>query len=771
FNDADSFVLTPKLKDSNAKLKMSIDGGEMVDVVSGKALDPIKFGDKKEVEVKLFGCSDATYYANQQAGKEDPFEVQSTYTITVERTNIDSDVLDNVKILSVDISNGTWCTPKFNKDLSSAAILLDEDATSVDLTFRVAEGTKAYSSATISDKYLINPNEDGSYTLNIAATKNGTVKLAYNLEDGSQLVNTYTFITYQKGKLAGMPDSITDYLCPGSQYTNMSSYGMYPEKSMTGSGTWYSPISLGNFGGYVTYYYEKAIKNDPTNPYGIDFTIFGNSNGGQGFSEPGNVIVSKDGENWYTLAGSEHYDEHAIWGYELTYIRNGSTTACSYSDNLGGSADMTSMYKFPLTQNYPLHKFSEDADKQVTVSGTLLVNDTKDPYGSSAAMYPDFGYVDVHRNSSTVGGTGENVDLLTVPVGNPYTGSYDQYGDGFDLDWAVDENGYPVKLDEIHYVKVQTASFIMAGAIGEKSTEVNAVTRTFGENEVGKTTAPTSITVGDKTIELQEGVNTYSVDFPENFDVTVNASENANIYINSQRGATRTYTAAPDKGIIRIIVQEGEKEPVIYYLTNKKVETKTTVTFDADNTTDAVVKEVAEDGTLDYTPENPTKKGYIFVGWYKDVDDTTTGYKSSETYTESTTYKAKWAHVNMLGAQAKSVVDGKSGIRFATKVYKDGDEVVEKGTLIIPTNLLKGQALTLDTAKAAKSIANVDYQQKEDSVVYLGTIVNIPQNQFNREMTATSYIKYRDKSGNEYIVYSPYARGSITINQLLEGFM
>ena len=109
----------------------------------------------------------------------------------------------------------------------------------------------------------------------------------------------------------------------------MGNYGLYPEKSLIGSGNWYTPISLGNFGGSITYYYENGIKNDPTNPYGIDFTIFGNSNGGQSFSEPGNVIVSKDGVNWYTLAGSEHYDDKAIWGYELTYIKNGNGTACS----------------------------------------------------------------------------------------------------------------------------------------------------------------------------------------------------------------------------------------------------------------------------------------------------------------------------------------------------------------------------------------------------------------------------------------------------------
>ena len=72
----------------------------------------------------------------------------------------------------------------------------------------------------------------------------------------------------------------------------------------------------------------------------------------------------------------------------------------------------------------------------------------------------------------------------------------------------------------------------MAGAIGEKSTEVNAVTRTIGEKTVGKTELPTSIKVGDKEIKLQQDVNEYNVEFGDNFDVTVNASKDANIYIN-----------------------------------------------------------------------------------------------------------------------------------------------------------------------------------------------------------------------------------------------
>ena len=58
----------------------------------------------------------------------------------------------------------------------------------------------------------------------------------------------------------------------------------------------------------------------------------------------------------------------------------------------------------------------------------------------------------------------------------------------------------------------------------------------------------------------------------------------------------------------------------------------------------------------------------------------------------------------MLGAKAKAVVNDKSGIRFGTKLYNDGDEIIEKGTLILPANLLKeGEQLTLDTANIVKS--------------------------------------------------------------------
>lgn len=200
------------------------------------------------------------------------------------------------------------------------------------------------------------------------------------------------------------------------------------------------------------------------------------------------------------------------------------------------------------------------------------------------------------------------------------------------------------------------------------------------------------------------------------------------------------------------------------------VDIENIVKFNPDNGDKIIEKTVDSEGKLNYTPVEPTKDGYTFVGWYEDTNDTTTAYKSGSTYTKDITYKAKWAHVKMLGAQVKAVVDDKSGIRFGTKIYDDGDEIVEKGTIILPKDLLAdGEILTLDTAQIAKSVGKVNYEvnQKENYVVYLGTLVNIKREQFDKQITAASYVIYKDKAGNKYTVYSQYPNGSKSVNDLL----
>ena len=60
-------------------------------------------------------------------------------------------------------------------------------------------------------------------------------------------------------------------------------------------------------------------------------------------------------------------------------------------------------------------------------------------------------------------------------------------------------------------------------------------------------------------------MNVYSVTAQEAVDVAVEAPEGTNVYINSTEGKTARFNALNHR-TVRIIVQEGEKEPVIYYV-------------------------------------------------------------------------------------------------------------------------------------------------------------------------------------------------------------
>ncbi|MGN1032474.1 MAG: leucine-rich repeat protein, partial [Intestinibacter sp.] len=194
------------------------------------------------------------------------------------------------------------------------------------------------------------------------------------------------------------------------------------------------------------------------------------------------------------------------------------------------------------------------------------------------------------------------------------------------------------------------------------------------------------------------------------------------------------------------------------------------ITFNLNNGEENIVKTVLAGSKVSYAPKAPVKKGYVFVGWYENVDNINTAYKNGSTYTKNVTYTAKYAHVQMLGAQVKAVANDMSGIRFGTRIYDDGDEIVEKGTLIIPVKVLgAGEALTLDTEKAARSVGKVNYEvnEQQNYVTYLGTIINIPRAQFDAEMTASAYVIYKDKAGNEYTVYSNYPNQSTSIKKLL----
>ena len=387
----------------------------------------------------------------------------------------------------------------------------------------------------------------------------------------------------QRDNAMDTPTAVEEYLCLASQYTDNANSvtglsGTMPERTLAGypqSGTGMGMIvSLGNFGGYITYRFDQLITNDPNHPYGVDFVVRGNNYGTNDFSfyEPANVLVSQDGKTWYTLAGSDHYSNHAYWDYTITYTKSTGTstvyggasgTAADWTDSMGYSG---TSYLYPNKALYPLFPWTAENDTSITVTGTLLGGEGTTREEIFDVATPKWGYADTCYNGL-----------------NPYTGA--EGGEVFDLDWAVDENGQPVKLDWVKYVKVQTASNVDGGSIGEKSTEVSAIYKTdAAAAPVGVTAAPASISINGQKLALKDGVDVYSAVADTAVEVAVDAPEGANVYINDVYGKSAKFDSLNHR-MVRVVVQEGEKEPVIYY-----VNLKTQAQADEDAVADVIAK-------------------------------------------------------------------------------------------------------------------------------------------------------------------------------------
>ncbi len=557
--------LSPRFGSASQRAMIYVDGEPLEEAVTNWKSSPIKVGEKGAVIT--LRVNSEKYHAEQvAAGAEDPFANPEKefriYVESVEPLGIDA------KILSAEVEGGTFYAPGFQSDRYTLSALIPSGETEADLTFTVPEGIQVYKTS-VTDANLLEPSgadEEGNplYTTPIlpitgtGSNARSTTNIILQVEDGEGNTGTsqYAFTVYPRGEKDVYPDRVVEYLCIGSQYTNASNYGTMPERTLKDGG---GVLSVGNFGGYIIYQYEKPIENDPKNPYGADFIVYGNAFG-TGAHEPGYVQVSQDGETWYTLAGSDHYEDYNDWDYSMTYTNRDGKSAWTNSDGESGEN-----YNYPQAASYPYFDWTEEREQSMTVTGPRLNSNAEDNYGSAAAVFTDFGYADVNTN-------GTINSVATNPYNHPDTVATG--GDAFDLSWAVDENGMPVELDSVSYIRIATASSIYAGAIGEKSTEITAVNRVTNPAEapVGQTQAPESLVVNGQEVALPENGGVVRVSLAEGQEegealtVRVNAPEDANIYINSENGEERIYSSIPEKGLIRVIVQEGEKEPYICYL-------------------------------------------------------------------------------------------------------------------------------------------------------------------------------------------------------------
>lgn len=549
------FALTVNSSTTYAHLRYSTDGENWTELTQGGGTTgQLTLPESGVLAVQVQILDDATYSANV-ADDKDGFAAGDTvsYIVWVEGVDVTA---ASAQILTAESDIGDWY-PAFASGTYSYRIAVPYGTTSAGLSFTAAEGTSVSVSGT-----ELTPDDSGVYTLGLST---GAKTVTVTSADGS-LSNSYSFSLLTRSKYDG-PDKVVDYLCINSQYTN-AGYGVGPETTLSGS-----LKSLGNFGGYITYYFDDPLTDNANNKYGVDFYVYGNSfaDGGSA-AEPGQVWVSEDGETWYALAGSEHYEDSTIWDYTVTYTKTASGKT-AWTDNQGNSKDGSSQTgSWPLQKNYSMNQLL--TGDTITLSGILLPSSedgTIQGTGntSSFSAVTRFGYADYYKNGTY------GVDV------NPYTEN-PTASNGFDLEWAVDGEGNPIDVSgmEFHYVKVVTASNIWAGAFNEKSTEVSQVVRTTaGESSVGTTAAPSGVTITGngqtQTVDFTDGQQVYEVNVGDMSELSIavnGAGEDDNIYINNQRiaadGSADGFFVSRSTGEkpVRVIVQNGDAAPVIYLL-------------------------------------------------------------------------------------------------------------------------------------------------------------------------------------------------------------
>ena len=406
---------------------------------------------------------------------------------------------------------------------------------------------------------------------------------------------TYTISCGTKSHtLAGSaPTSVVSYL-PLGQFANNSGWGYLGTKFVGPNKT--APettgVSLGAFGGFIEFYFENGIEDKATNPYGVDFVIYGNAFNGN--PEAGAVQVSVDGTTWYELAGSNYYKsnftannpENGFSKFYTGTLRNTSVIYTKGSSRvtakLGSlnAANCCPAAWFPLLTNFTAFDGNPTGGAHCASGVSVnLSGDTLTFAGITAIADSDttadyaFGYADVTPNGSP-DQYGDAVNPYT-----PYT-SDKTGGDGFDLEWAVDiSTGLPVDVTgkTFHYVRVYSA-VLDFGRFGETSAEITGIftTKNKATASVNRTATPTikfgtsAINMGTVTTENGGVVDESSVVAGKpTYRVSVTSTAE-NIFINGIRatsGTAYTFTKTSESNqIVRVIVQDGTAAPYVTYL-------------------------------------------------------------------------------------------------------------------------------------------------------------------------------------------------------------
>ena len=503
-----------------------------------------------------------------------------TYTLTVIRR-------PNVALTNASIDCGRLWLPGLIPGYDEVKFFVtDPDAATYKLNIEATAGTSIYRDS-IEPENLLTSGEISGTTPKADTNIANDVQLFLvgKNADGSDYIRTVTLSVLA---IKNAPE-LVELVSSPSQHMVNTPYD-------TGMGS----AMLSSFGGYMTVYFKNPLKNDPNNPYGLDFYVNGNPNYPNvwSFSEPAQIYVAqdKDGDGepdkWYALAGSEHYEDTTYWDYEITYTDEGNRKV-RWEDNYGNTGyvcELSTGSNFPSSKVQTVNsRYRTQYQSGVLTLGGILIGPVKSEETIHAPV-TIFGYGDCYPASQTLGQGAANPyrDPGLSEIDSSLTGEAwekamtDQYGksshgDAMDISWAVDEDGTPVYLDEISFVRAMSAINVDSGIFSEKSPEISGVDRLSSdrrEQPVGISDLPDAITINGKAVDLsrihpvngQAAATVYLAEGEQSAAITVEAGDR-NVILGNRYRKSYTYETVSETGrLVRIITQDGEKEPNILVL-------------------------------------------------------------------------------------------------------------------------------------------------------------------------------------------------------------
>lgn len=244
-------------------------------------------------------------------------------------------------------------------------------------------------------------------------------------------------------------------------------------------------VTLGAFGGYVVVGFDHPV----VNVHGrYDFQIYGNSFSGnaqglRGSSEPGIVEVSVDANGnglpddpWYELAGSEFRAESFEQPlYSILYAK----------PDPDHQAKPDPEKPYIIDSEYIPFFYWEDATLHIDQDHLKKVSFHTQSYWPQWVEGERFDYIFSDYVGISFDGRRlpNNFEELTVDGIASYSFTPYRWGyadnrpnndyKGFSIDWAVDNQGNPVVLEKIDFIRIHTAVLQQCGWLGESSTEIS----------------------------------------------------------------------------------------------------------------------------------------------------------------------------------------------------------------------------------------------------------------------------------------------------------